>query len=85
MIIDKQERRKQPISACIDTALERYFHDLDGHQPADLYRMVLNEVEQPLLKAVLDYTRGNQSRASEILGINRSTLRKKLEAYDLNN
>jgi Fis family transcriptional regulator len=85
MIIDKQERRKQPISACIDTALERYFQDLDGHQPADLYRMVLNEVEQPLLKAVLDYTRGNQSKASEILGINRSTLRKKLEAYDLNN
>jgi len=85
MRTDKQERRKQPISACIDSALERYFHDLDGHQPADLYRMVLHEVEQPLLKAVLDYTRGNQSKAAEILGINRSTLRKKLEAYDLNN
>ncbi len=81
----KQERRKQPISACIDAALERYFQDLDGDQPADLYRIVLQEVEQPLLKTVLDYTRGNQSRAAEILGINRSTLRKKLETYSLNN
>ncbi len=85
MRTDKQERRKQPISACIDTALERYFHDLEGHQPADLYRMVINEVELPLLKSVLDYTRGNQSKAAEILGINRSTLRKKLECYNLNN
>lgn len=85
MRTDKRERRKQPISACIDNALERYFDDLDGHQPADLYRMVLHEVEQPLLKAVLDYTRGNQSKAAEILGINRSTLRKKLETYNLNN
>lgn len=81
----RQERRKQPISACIDSALERYFHDLDGHPPADLYRMVLHEVEMPLLKAVLDHTRGNQSKAAEILGINRSTLRKKLEIYNLNN
>lgn len=82
---DKRERRKQPISACVDAALQRYFHDLDGDQPADLYHMVLKEVELPMLKAVLDYTRGNQSKAAEILGINRSTLRKKLEIYNLNN
>jgi len=44
----------------------------------------LGEIEQPLLKTLLDYTRGNQSRASEILGINRSTLRKKLRHYKIN-
>lgn len=81
---EKRERRKQPISACVDSALQRYFHDLDGDQPADLYRMVLKEVELPMLKVVLDYARGNQSKAAEILGINRSTLRKKLETYNLN-
>jgi Fis family transcriptional regulator len=32
---------------------------------------------------VLDYTRGNQSRAAEILGLNRATLRKKLKQYEL--
>jgi len=45
--------------------------------------MVLREVEEPLLKAVLDYTSGNQLRAADILGINRGTLRKKLKQFGL--
>ena len=45
--------------------------------------MVVAEVELPLLRAVMSYTRGNQSKAAEVLGINRSTLRKKLEKYGL--
>ena len=44
---------------------------------------MIGEVEQPLLKAVLEYTEGNQSRAADILGINRGTLRKKLKTYGL--
>src|SRR5690606_26650754 len=65
---------------CAANALDRYFDELDGHVPANLYALVINEVEEPLLRAVLRFTRGNQSRAAEILGINRSTLRKKLRA-----
>ena len=79
-----QERRKQPLSACICTALERYFDDLDGHPPPDnLYELVMDEVEYPLLKKVMHYARGNQSRAAAILGINRGTLRKRLEKHGL--
>jgi Fis family transcriptional regulator len=48
-----------------------------------LYELVLGEVEPPLLRTVMEYTRGNQSRAAEILGINRGTLRKKLKTYGL--
>ncbi|HHH35805.1 MAG TPA: DNA-binding transcriptional regulator Fis [Gammaproteobacteria bacterium] len=77
------ERRQQPLSACITAALERYFHDLDGHEPQKLYEMVIAEVEQPMLKVVMKQARGNQCRAAEILGINRGTLRKKLEKYKL--
>lgn len=77
------ERRQQPLCACITTALERYFNDLDGHQPQKLYEMVIAEVELPMLKVVMKQVRGNQCRAAEILGINRGTLRKKLEKYDL--
>ncbi len=79
-----RERRKQPLSACIRTALERYFADLDGHPPpTNLYELVMDEVEYPLLQAVMHYTRGNQSKAAAILGINRGTLRKRLEKHGL--
>lgn len=84
-IVALAERRKKPLCSCIDSALQRFFNDLDGHQPPrDIYQMVISEVELPLLKAVMNYARGNQSKAAEVLGINRSTLRKKLEKYDLN-
>lgn len=72
-----------PLRQSIDDALARYFDDLDGTEPCDLYNMVLQETEYPLLKRVMKYTGGNQSRASEILGINRSTLRKKLRSHGL--
>ncbi len=55
----------------------------NGHRPAQLYDMVLREVEEPLFKAVLEYVEGNQSRAAGILGINRGTLRKKLRQFGL--
>ena len=73
-----------PLSGTVKTMLEDYFNDLDGQVPADLYQMVLQEIEQPLLETVLHYTRGNQSKAAVVLGLNRGTLRKKLKQYDIN-
>ena len=75
--------RNKPLRDLTGEALRIYFRDLNGHKPCALYDLVLGEVEPPLFEAVLDYTRGNQSRAAEILGLNRATLRKKLKAYDL--
>ncbi|MEC9415772.1 MAG: DNA-binding transcriptional regulator Fis [Pseudomonadota bacterium] len=65
-------------------ALVNYFDSLNGQRPGDLYNLVLGQVEEPLFKAVMRYTKGNQSQASEILGINRGTLRKKLKTYSIN-
>jgi Fis family transcriptional regulator len=60
-------------------ALKEYFHDLDGEEPCcELYDMVMNCVEKPLLEMVLEHVAGNQTRASEMLGMNRNTLRKKM-------
>ena len=56
---------------------------MNGHKPGQLYDLVLREVEEPLFKAVLEYVAGNQSRAADVLGINRGTLRKKLKTYGL--
>ena len=77
------ERRKAPLRNCVQAALRRYFADLNGQRPVGLYQMVISEVEQPMLEAVLEYTRGNQSQAAELLGINRNTLRKKLRQYGI--
>ena len=66
-----------------ERALSDYFTSLNGHRPAHLYDMVLREVEEPLFRAVMRHTEGNQCRAAEILGINRGTLRRKLEDYGL--
>jgi len=68
---------------CVERAMEEYFSHLDGQSCTDLYQLVLQEVEDPLLTAVMKYTRNNQSKASEMLGLNRGTLRKKLKLYDL--
>lgn len=73
----------EPLRVCVRNALANYFRQLDGHPTTGLHQFVLAEVEAPLLEAVLEHTGGNQSRASEILGINRGTLRKKLKDYDL--
>lgn len=73
----------QPLRACVALAITRYFQDLDGAAAEGLYAMVLAEVEPPLLEAVMRQTQGNQTRAAELLGINRGTLRKKLKQYGL--
>lgn len=67
----------------VSDSLDQYFRALNGHKPKRLYDMVLEQVEEPLFEAVMLYSEGNQSRAAEILGINRGTLRKKLKSYGL--
>lgn len=68
---------------CVRRSLADYFAHLEGENVNNLYQMVLAEMEIPLLEKVLEYTRGNQTRAAEILGLNRGTLRKKLKQYGL--
>ena len=83
-ISDKPTATPRPFGQHVTHMLEDYFRDLDGHPPVDLYQFVLTQVERPLLEAVLRHTRGNQSKAATMLGLNRGTLRKKLKQYDIN-
>jgi Fis family transcriptional regulator, factor for inversion stimulation protein len=75
--------RSIPLRAHTEQALDSYFLTLNGHRPGHLYDLVMREVEEPLFRAVLGYAEGNQSRAADILGINRGTLRKKLKNYGI--
>lgn len=76
-------RAKEPLRECVRDALSQYFRQLEGHDACDLFDLVMSEVEAPLLESVMEYTRGNVTRAASILGINRGTLRKKLKQYNL--
>ena len=79
----KVPSNRKPLRKHTEEALNQYFKSLNGDRPGELYDLVLGEVEEPLFKAVMDYTHGNQSQAAGILGINRGTLRKKLKTYSL--
>ena len=71
------------IREAVERNLQQYFEDLGGQQASQVYQLVINEVEPALLQCVLDYAKGNQSRAAEILGLNRGTLRKKLKQHHI--
>jgi Fis family transcriptional regulator len=69
---------------CVERAVRRYLSDVESQPTEGLHALVLGEVEQPLLREVMNWYGGNQSRAAAALGINRATLRKKLQLYGLN-
>lgn len=78
-----QAAQQQSLRGCVEQAMENYFKNLDGQSVSDVYEMVMAEVEAPMLEIVLKYTRHNQTRAAQVLGLNRGTLRKKLKQYGL--
>ena len=71
------------LSDSVREAMEQYFTDLDGHEPNELYDLFLTQVEKPLFEKVMAHTGGNVSRAAQVLGMNRGTLRKRLKKYNL--
>jgi Fis family transcriptional regulator, factor for inversion stimulation protein len=76
-------KQTNEIADCVRRSLERYFKDLDGAKPRDVYDMVLKNVERSMLELVLDRAEGNQTTAAEMLGINRNTLRKKIQSLKI--
>ena len=75
---------KKPLKDEVRKAMNRYFAQLDQKNiPIDVYQLVLNEVEPPLLASVMKFSNNNQSKASRVLGINRTTLRTKLKKYNI--
>ncbi len=71
------------LALCVRKSMDDYFRHLDGEKPSAVYDMVISHVEKPLLQFILDHAQGNQTRAAEILGLNRNTLRKKIKEYGI--
>ncbi|WMY94760.1 MAG: DNA-binding transcriptional regulator Fis [Arsenophonus sp.] len=80
----KNNKNQKPLSDLVKQALHNYFSQLNNQNVNDLYKLVLSEVEKPLLDIVMKYSKGNQTKAALILSINRGTLRKKLKKYGMN-
>jgi Fis family transcriptional regulator len=74
---------KCELANSVKSSLDQYFKDLDGEPPHALYDMVLGCIEKPLLEYIMQHATGNQSKAAEILGLNRNTLRKKIQQYNI--
>ncbi len=75
----RESSSQSALSECVSRTVRRYLADI-GDTPCSegLHALVIREVEGPLLREVMAFHEGNQSRAATALGINRATLRKKL-------
>ena len=78
------QTKASPLRTQAKVAIKNYLFQLNGNDVDDMYDLVLSEIEAPMLEEVMQYTRGNQTRAANLLGINRGTLRKKLKKYGMN-
>lgn len=75
--------QNQSLRDSVEQAMENYFRNLEGSNTADVYELVMAEVEAPMLEVIMKHTRHNQTKAAQVLGLNRGTLRKKLKQYGL--
>ena len=75
--------RENELSLTVRKLMRQYFKDLEGEKACDIYDMVVKAVEKPMLEVVMLQAQGNQTRAAQLLGLNRNTLRKKLQQHGM--
>ena len=78
-----EANRENELSLTVRKVMRQYFKDLDGEKASGIYDMVVLAVEKPMLEVVMFQAQGNQTRAAELLGLNRNTLRKKLQQHGI--
>ncbi len=66
------------LETLVDMKLRTCLNGVEKLDKGDIHTMVLEQVERPLIRFILEKTRWNQVKAADILGINRNTLRKKI-------
>jgi DNA-binding protein Fis len=88
IIIDNKQEEQENLTVTPDSlhkavtmSVQNYFNELKINEITNLYDIVIDEVETPLFKVVMEYCKYNQSRAAIMLGISRGTLRTKLRKY----
>lgn len=81
--LPETSRKKESLEEIITNKLKPVIEKTDHAVKHDLYSFIMPFMERPLIRLVLEKTKGNQVKAAEILGINRNTLRKKIKELDI--
>ncbi len=71
------------LSRYLIRCLDKYFHDLGKQDPRFIHKMVIDSIEKPLIEYILEKTNFNQTEAAKMLGMNRNTLRKKIQLFNI--
>jgi len=77
------EKARSFLEHWLEKTLKQYISHMDKQQSGQLHDLIVGGVEKPLVEMVLSETKGNQTQAANILGINRNTLRKKILDYKI--
>ena len=83
ILVGNKKKQTSELQKSVEHAIKTYLDDLDGEIPCSLFDTVIAEIEQPMLELVLKHCNNNQTRTARFLGINRGTLRKKLNQYSI--
>ena len=78
-----KKNKTASLQQVVKESVEQYFDDMRDETPQDLYNLFLSQVEPPLIRVVLTKCRNNKSKAADMLGMNRNTLRKKMSIYGI--
>ena len=63
--------------------IKKMVGSLGRHEKGNIHPLIMNEIEKYLIIVVLEETNNNYLRASTVLGISRSTLYRKIEAFGI--
>ena len=80
-MIEEQAIEFLPLADKVSSLIKHYMESMGSTSVVNLHAMVLEQMEPPLLKAVMEQCKYNQSRAAKLLGISRGTCRKLLIKY----
>ena len=82
IVLESAKQRSESLSQQVIDSVKGYLHTMnlkDGN--LNLYQLIVEEIEAPLFRTVMEMTRYNQSKAARVLGVSRGTLRTKLKRY----
>ena len=81
----RPQKNNKPLEETLVECLDIYFQRLGEQKPHAVLAMVTEVIEKSTIAYVINKTGGNISKASQILGVTRATLRKKISNYKIDN